>query len=288
MSDSAAVPITPTSLRVAAIQMVSGRDLHENLAQASRLLERASAAGVELALLPENFALFGCDDWRQQGELEARTSGPIRAFLGAESKRLGLWLVAGSLPTTDVDSRGRGPEPGRVFTRSYVVSPAGVELASYDKIHLFDVNVEDGQGRYRESDDFSPGDQPVVAGLAGVKLGLSICYDLRFPELYRCLVDLGAQLIAVPAAFTYKTGEAHWSLLLRARAIENQCYVLAANQGGQHSAKRQTWGHSCIIDPWGEVLAECGLGEDLVVADIDLNKLTNLRSAMPVLQHRRC
>jgi nitrilase len=276
-------------MKVAVIQMVSGRKIEANLYAASELLKQAAAGGAELVLLPENFyRMGGKRGWLALGQQNASPDGYLREFLSLQASSLGLWVVGGTLPTTEVDIQERAPLPDRVFTSCFVYSPEGAEVSRYDKMHLFDVDVDDGTGRYRESDTYSAGgDQPVIASLPDVTLGLSICYDLRFPELYRALSELGANVLVVPSAFTYATGQAHWEVLLRARAIENQCYILAANQGGAHSSRRRTWGHSCIVDPWGEILAQIDAGPGVIFADLDMSHLETLRQEMPVLAHRR-
>lgn len=272
--------------RVAAVQMVSGSSIEENLQQAQHLLEHAKQQGCQLALLPENFALMGAQNIVQNAE-SLDEPGPILLFLAQMSRSLGMWIVAGSAPFKD-DRDGRPASKGRVFPSCSVWDANGICFNRYDKMHLFDVDVADGVGRYRESDQYIAGHEAVCAATPWAPLGLSICYDLRFPELYRVLGNMGAQILTVPAAFTYHTGQAHWETLLRARAIENQCYIVAANQGGQHGGKRETWGHSCIIDPWGEVL-ECidEPGSGVVCADLELSRLNEVRRTMPALQHRR-
>lgn len=267
--------------------MVSGPSVADNLESAERLIVQAAAQQAELVLLPENFAYFGGKKTLQLGRDESSPEGPIRQFLSRQAALHQLILIAGSLPTCEADAAGRTPEEGKVFTRSLAYGPKGEELGAYDKIHLFDVDVDDAQGQYRESDHYTAGDRPVLLDLPQAKLGLSICYDLRFPELYRTLAEQGADLFTVPAAFTYVTGEAHWQVLLRARAIENQCFVIAANQGGQHSESRKTWGHSCIISPWGEVLAEAEQGEGVAVAELDFSEQARLRQSMPVREHHK-
>lgn len=274
-------------MRVAALQMVSSHDKYSNLIQAERLIKEGVEQGAELLLLPENFAVFTSKKVLNQAQSNDANVSDIRDFLRAQSSQYGVWLIAGSVPVLDDTTTGKQAAAGKVFTSSLVYSPEGVEVARYDKLHLFDVDVDDAQGSYRESEQFESGDEVVVAELPQCVLGLSICYDLRFPELYRRLSFLGANVMLVPAAFTYKTGEAHWQVLLQARAIENQCYIIAANQGGQHDSKRHTWGHSCIVNPWGEVIAQRELGEGVVVADLDLGLVDQLRENMPVLMHRR-
>lgn len=271
--------------KAAALQMVSTDRLEDNLAVLDQLLAQAAANDVKLAVLPENFALFSSAKLRAAGALEVSDAGPIRSFVAAAAQRHGLWLVAGSLP---VAARPDGmPLAQRVRSACFVYDDQGNEVARYDKIHLFDVDVQDSFGRYRESDTIEPGDQLVLVDTPCGRLGLSICYDLRFPELYRALSAQGAEIFAVPAAFTAVTGAAHWQVLLRARAIENLCYVIAADQGGRHSATRETYGHSMLVDPWGQVLAYQETGEGLVMAEMDLDYLHEVRAQMPVLQHQR-
>lgn len=278
--------MTTNVMRAAVAQMCSGPNLQANLAQAEQLMVEAQAAGVQLLVLPENFAVFGRRDLHQMAE-PGDGSGPIERFLSAAARRFQLWLIAGTAPY-GASASGEPAPVGKVYPGCSVWNPVGEMIVRYDKCHLFDVDVADGVGQYRESDNFAPGDRPAVVQTPWGIVGLSICYDLRFPEYFRRLTQLGASFFTVPSAFTYHTGEAHWEVLLRARAIENQCFVLAADQGGQHDAKRRTWGHSCLIDPWGRVLArreEDGPG--LVVADLDVSELQALRRQMPVFSHRR-
>ncbi len=267
--------------RAAVIQMVSGLHLEANLQQARQALQACREAGVTLAVLPENFAVFSAAQYQAAGQAEASDAGPIRQWLSAQAKELGLWLVGGTIPCSDGVQN-----PQRVRTSCFVYDCQGKQVARYDKMHLFDANVNDSTGAYRESDSFEAGDQVVVVDTPIGKLGLTTCYDLRFPELHRALRDAGAELIANGAAFTQRTGEAHWQALLRARAIETQCYMLAAAQGGWHG-KRQTYGHSQIINPWGEVLQELTTGPGMIHAAIDRAYVSQLRDAMPVEQHRR-
>jgi deaminated glutathione amidase len=278
---------TNNDLIVAAIQMVSGRQREDNLTTAAELIEEAVELGAQLIVLPETFAVFGGGSQREQGEKEFTSEGPIRQFLAQQAKQHGAWLVGGTLPTTESNASGEAPEVGKVYSSTYVLDADGNEVGRYDKAHLFDVDVADGQGQYRESDQFSPGQQPLVVQTPWGKLGVGVCYDLRFPEYFRHLRDLGAEVLAVPAAFTYQTGQAHWEVLLRARAIENQCYIIGANQGGEHSSKRKTWGDSCIISPWGEKLAAQAQGEGVVTAKLDREQLHRIRHDMPVHSHKR-
>ncbi|CAM4001777.1 carbon-nitrogen hydrolase family protein [Aeromonas bestiarum] len=269
---------------LAAIQLVSGRCWQDNREQIAAELALLPSERPLLVLLPENFALFG----ERQGYLDgAETIGPdlggaapIQQQLAEWARDYGIWLVAGAMPTTSAGSE-------HIHTSSLVFDPSGELKGHYHKIHLFDVDVADNQGRYRESETFSPGSQPVLVDSPFGPLGLSICYDLRFPELYRQLARAGARVLLVPAAFTAVTGEAHWEPLLRARAIENQCYVVAANQGGTHETGRQTWGHSMVIDPWGRVLACQPTGRATVLAQMDARLVDELKRTMPVLSHAR-
>ncbi len=266
-------------MKMAALQMVSGTDLSANLATARRLLEQAAHLGAELAVLPEYFCLMGQRDADKLTLAEQPGHGPIQAMLGQAARELGLWVVGGTLPIAT-------PDPARVANTTLVFNPAGECAARYDKIHLF--RFDNGRERYDEAAVLVRGHEPVSFTLtpregSPIRVGLSVCYDLRFPELYRLLA---ADLILVPAAFTHTTGQAHWEVLLRARAIENQAYVLASAQGGEHSNGRRTWGHSLAIDPWGQVLACQAHGEGVVLATLDTALLQQVRSNLPALQHR--
>jgi nitrilase len=270
--------------KVAVIQMNSGADLGANLRAAGALLEQAATQGASLAVLPENFAFMGARDTDKLAHAEIERSGPIQQFLADISKRLSLWIVAGTIPLASPN------DTGKVFAASLVYDAWGVCVTRYDKIHLFDVEVqrEDKVESYRESATIERGAGHLITVKAGAgTLGLSVCYDLRFPELYRGLAAQGAELLCVPSAFTEKTGEAHWLTLLRARAIENQCFVLAPNQSGTHPGGRRTWGHSMILDPWGEVLAQQDSGEGIVVAELDRARFAHIRQSFPSLAHRR-
>lgn len=269
---------------IAAIQMNSTSVVADNLASAARLLAEAAAAGAVLAALPENFSIMGAKETDKLAHAETFGRGPIQDWLAETAQRLGLWIVAGTVPVAVDD------DPGRVWAASLVFDASGAQRARYDKIHLFDVDVPSATGeRYRESRTIAHGDPAgfaVVDTPAG-RLGLSVCYDLRFPELYRELAARGAEILCVPAAFTAKTGLAHWEILLRARAIENQVYVLAPGETGTHAGGRQTWGHSMIVGPWGEVLACLPEGEGLATAAVDLPALHRLRDGFPNLSQRR-
>lgn len=278
--------MTNKKLRAAVLQMVSSSDLDDNLRHAEKFLREAAAAGCELVVLPENFAVLGAESLPPLAESE-KARGPILRFLAEMSKTLQLWIVGGTAPFSQ-GSNGDEGESARVYAGSSVWNSRGELVCRYDKMHLFDVAVDDSVGQYCESKQFIPGASPVACPTPWGMLGLSVCYDLRFPELYRKLVEQGATMLSVPAAFTYATGEAHWEVLLRARAIENQCFVFAPNQGGDHGRQRITWGHSCIVDPWGKMLAvreQPGWG--LAIADLNFDRLDEIRSRMPVLMHRR-
>lgn len=266
----------------AVIQMVSQSDVQGNLTQARALLEQAAASGAKLAVLPENFAAMGRRDVAAIGRAEALGEGPILPWLKLAARDLKLWIVAGTVPLPP-----EGRPQGKVTACSLLVDDQGQQVARYDKLHLFDVDVTDNRGRYRESDDYAHGSNVVVANTPVGRLGLSVCYDLRFPELYTALREAGAELITAPSAFTAVTGAAHWEILLRARAIETQCYVLAAAQGGVHPGPRETFGHAAIIDPWGRVLAEQAQGEAVLLAERDSQEQASIRARMPVSNHRR-
>lgn len=276
---------------VAAIQMTSGPQVEANLRAAARLVARAAEAGAKLVVLPENFAHMGLHERDKLAIAErpvrdaqgAATRAPIQHWLATTARQHGLSLVGGTMPLL-------GPGDERPYAASLVYDGTGHCVARYDKIHLFDVAVPGGE-RYQESASLRPGrntarNQVTCASPAG-RLGLSVCYDLRFPELYRVLVGKGAQILLVPAAFTAKTGRAHWEPLLRARAIENLCWVIAPGQSGRHTNGRETWGHSLIVSPWGEIVACRKSGPGVVSADLDLAELATLRSRFPALQHRR-
>ncbi len=266
----------------AVIQMESTAATDTNMQVAASLLQQASKNGAVLAVLPENFAVFDGDQLLARGRQEATGQGPIRQWLSQQAKQFNLWIVAGTLPCSD-----QVVQPNRVKTRCFVYDNYGVEVAYYDKIHLFDAKVNDLHARYRESDQFEAGNQVVVVDSPIGKLGLSTCYDLRFPELYQQMAAQGAQILCNVAAFTKTTGKCHWHVLLRARAIENQCYVLAAAQGGTHALLRQTYGHSMIIDPWGEIQQELEIGQGLLCHPIDLQQLNTIRTQMPIGEHRQ-
>ena len=270
---------------VAAIQMVSGRDIDANLEEAARLLAQAAREGARIAVLPENFAVFSTSRMLEQGQHELGADGRIRGFLADRAASLGLWIVGGSLP---IAARPDGDRiPDRVRASCLVFDDKGSEVARYDKIHLFDAMVEDDHGQYRESDTFEPGSTVVTVDTPAGVLGMAICYDLRFPELFRALRAKGAEWISLPSAFTYNTGEAHWHALVRARAIENQVWMVAPGQGGQNGPRRRTYGHSMICGPWGSIAAGMEEGPGLVMAELDHRRTREVRERMPVWTHRR-
>ena len=278
--------------KLAAVQMVSGPDLDRNLADAAELIAEAAAEGAELVLLPEVFAALEGEPMRSHGERQGAPGSPIQEFLAAQARRHGIVLVGGTAPLSSRPGKSESDpgyliEDGRVRASSLVYDAAGDLLARYDKIHLFDVMVEDRQAQYSESLSYEAGSEVVCVDTEAGRIGLSVCYDLRFPELYRRLFRLGAEIMTVPAAFTAITGEAHWESLLRARAIENQCYVVAAAQGGRHGTTRETWGHTMIVSPWGEILAELDKGPGVVAAATDPVQLRGVRSRMPVADQIR-
>ena len=268
------------AVRVAAVQMNSQSDVPANLQLADQLLSDASADGCTLAVLPENFALMPQKGRDKAAHAEDEGSGPIQEFLAAAAQRYGLWIVAGSIPL-------RSPEAERVYGGCLVFDAQGGQQALYRKIHLFDVKLPDREESYQESWSMYPGDDLVAVDTPAGRVGLTICYDVRFPEMFRQLVDDGATFFTVPAAFTRVTGAAHWRTLLRARAIENLAYVVAPGQYGEHPDNRATYGHSVIIDPWGKVLAEQADGNCFVAADIDPNLPVRLREEFPALSNRR-
>ena len=267
-------------MRVAAIQMNSGADLGRNLELAGELLSDAARDGCTLAVLPENFALMPERGRDKSRHAEQPGEGPIQDFLAECAARHGMWVIAGSMPL-------ESPEPKRVYGACVVVDERGKTRAIYRKIHLFDVDLPDTEEAYRESHSMYPGDEPMTVETPAGCVGLTICYDLRFPELYRTLVDAGATVFTVPAAFTAVTGAAHWHTLLRARAIENLAYVIAPGQFGTHPDNRETYGHSLIVDPWGRILAEQPSGNCAVIADIEPGSPDQLRESFPALANRR-
>ena len=267
-------------LKIASIQMVSTPDVQENLSIASRLIAAATTEGAQLAVLPEYFCLMGLKDTDKVRARESIGNGPIQEQLSDIAKQNNIYLVAGTIPLEAKD-------PNKVLNTTLVFNPAGEQISRYDKIHLF--GFQTATERYQESETIEAGDEP---GLLKISVsgndwtfGMSICYDLRFPELYRALGQVDCHII--PAAFTYTTGKDHWEILLRARAIENQCYVLASAQGGVHQNQRRTWGNSMLIDPWGEILANLPEGEGFISGVLCRDKLNEVRSKLPALAHRK-
>lgn len=270
-------------MRVAVVQLTSQEDVSRNLGRVRELVGRAAAEGARLVALPENFAFMGEEaKKRELAETLPRAgrdpAGPIAMALGELAARHGTWILGGGMPE-------RHSDPARPFNTSVLFDPKGMVVATYRKVHLFDVSLPDGT-TIRESDASTAGSEAVTAEVLGVRVGLSICYDVRFPELYRRLVDQGARVVTVPAAFTLATGKDHWHVLLRARAIENQVYVLAPAQHGRHPKGRQTYGKSIVVDPWGEVVAQCSEGEGIATAELDFSYQDRVRTALPSLLHR--
>jgi len=266
------------SFRVGLVQMCTGRDVARNLSDATALIREAAKGGASYVQTPEATNLMEIDRQRLFAVAEPESANAGLAAFAELAKELAIWLHVGSMVIK--------ASPEKLANRAFLISPKGEVTARYDKIHMFDVDLPNGEV-YRESTNYAPGARAVVASLPWGGLGLSICYDLRFPYLYRALAQAGASFLAVPAAFTRLTGEAHWATLLRARAIEAQCFVFAAAQGGRHEYGRETFGHSLVVSPWGEVLAEGDVHPSVIFADIDLSTIGDVRSRVPSLQHDR-
>ncbi|MFH0223352.1 carbon-nitrogen hydrolase family protein [Vibrio furnissii] len=263
--------------RVGIIQMTSGPQVADNLAFIAKHANRLAMQGARWIVTPENAVVFGNrNDYHQHAE--PMGNGPIQRELAQIARENGVWLLVGSMPI----ARAHG-----VTTTSILFNPQGEPAAHYDKLHMFDVDVADSHQRYRESETFTPGDALTVVPTPMGSLGLSICYDVRFPHLYSQLRRLGAQILVVPAAFTAVTGRAHWEVLLRARAIETQCWVVAVGQGGHHVCGRETWGHSMVISPWGDIVASLEQPAATLIADIDLHQVEQVRLTMPIMAHTR-
>jgi deaminated glutathione amidase len=267
-------------MKIAALQMVSTPNVERNLETAWRLMREAATAGARLVGLPEYFCHLGRADRDKLAIAEAPGDGPVQRMLADAARELRLWVVGGTLPIRTADGE-------RVLNANCVFAPDGSLAARYDKIHLF--HYDNGRERYEEGRVIAPGSQPVTVRVDDLQVGLSVCYDLRFPELYRALMSAGppCDLLTVPSAFTHTTGTAHWELLLRARAVENQCYVMAPAQGGTHENGRRTFGHSMVVDPWGEVIAVRPEGEGVVLAEIDPARIVSVRRQLPAIEHRR-
>ena len=266
--------------KVAAIQMASGPNVKANLEEAEKLIKAAVQQDAELIVLPENFAIMGMTEKDKVGIAEPFGSGPLQDYLSEQSSKHGVWLVGGTIP---IESK----EAGRVSAACLLYNDKGEVVSRYDKIHLFDVTIEGSNESYNESETIAPGDEVVVIDTPFGRLGLAICYDLRFPELFRAMADVGMEVCVIPSAFTSHTGKAHWESLIRARAIENLCCIIAADQGGYHVNGRETYGDSMIVDQWGTINNRLPNGTGVVVADIDLMRLENTRKAFPVLDHKR-
>jgi nitrilase len=267
-------------MKAAAIQMTSTREVGRNLEDAASLIAAAVAQDAELVILPENFSFLGAQDADRRAAAEPPGRGPAQDFLADQARSHGVWIVGGTIPIAHAD--------GRVSSRCLLFDPSGARLAEYDKIHLFDVSVPDSAGEtYRESLTTVPGSAVTTVATPFGRIGLAICYDLRFPALFHRLSMAGMDVLALPAAFTVPTGRVHWRPLLQARAIESLTYVVASAQWGEHAGGRRTYGHSMIVSPWGEILAELPSGTGAVLAELDMIKLREIRVKFPVLEHRR-
>jgi len=266
--------------KIAGIQMASGPNIQANLDEAAKLIENAVIQGAGLIVLPENFAIMSMTEQERVSYAEKPSEGIMQEFLSAQAKKHGIWLVGGTIPMhSDIKGKARAV--------CLVMNDQGEQVARYDKIHMFDVLLQDEDESYNESETTDAGDDVVVVDTPFGRLGLAICYDLRFPELFRALSDQGMEICAIPSAFTAITGKSHWDPLVRARAIENQCYIIAPGQGGFHLNGRETYGDSMIVDPWGNIVDRLPSGVGVVVGDLDRDFLQNTRKNFPVLEHRR-
>ena len=265
--------------RIAAIQMTSGPEVASNLAEATRLIGQAVDAGATMVVLPENFAIMPMRESDRLAVVEKDGTGPIQEFLREQARQHRIWLIGGTIPL-------QARQSNKVRAACLLFDDQGARVARYDKIHLFDVKLQNGE-EYLESGVIEAGDEIVLADTPLGRLGLAVCYDLRFPELFRRMLDEGAEIITLPSAFTVLTGKAHWEVLLRARAIENLSFVVASAQAGRHSNGRETYGDSMIVGPWGEVLARLTRGPGFVVADIDREHMQRVRNALPSIEHRK-
>ena len=266
--------------KIAAIQMASGPNVKANLEEAEKLIKAAVQQGSELIVLPENFAIMGMTEHDKVAIAEPLGAGPLQKYLSDQSKKYGVWIVGGTIPI-------KSKEATKVKAACLLYNDKGEAIAHYNKIHLFDVTIESSNESYNESATISPGEEVVVIDTPFGRLGLAVCYDLRFPELFRAMANVGMEICAIPSAFTRQTGKAHWESLLRARAIENLCCIIAADQGGYHVNGRETYGDSMIIDQWGTINNRLPNGTGVVVSDIDLMRLESTRKAFPVLEHKR-
>lgn len=267
--------------RIGLIQMTSSSDVNENLTYIEQQTKLLAKQGAKCVVTPENAVVFGNkEDYHNSAE--ELGDGPVQERISRLAVEQQVWILIGSMPILRTSAESQG-----VATTSVLFNPQGQIVAHYDKLHMFDVDVADGHKRYRESETFTPGNDIVVAETPFAKVGLSICYDVRFPNLYAELRRLGAQILLVPAAFTAVTGKAHWEVLLRARAIESQCWVIAVGQGGHHACGRETWGHSMVISPWGEIIASLNQDAASLVVDIELEQIESVRAAMPISAHTR-
>jgi predicted amidohydrolase len=266
--------------KLAAVQITTGSDVEKNLLLAEQEIKKAAQQGANIIALPEVFACYDSQKYLALGQQEISGQGNLRSRMSNWAKTNNVYLIGGTIPVFD-------PQTSKVYPRCYFYNDQGEELGYYDKIHLFDVDIDDAQGRYRESDMFLSGDDIKVFPTPYGNVGLTICYDLRFPYVFDRLRKAGADIISVVAAFTETTGRAHWQPLLQARAIEQQCYVLASNQWGQHDDKRRTFGHSMVISPWGEILDQLPAGEGIAIADIEPAEVERIRREMPIANHQR-
>ncbi len=266
--------------KFAAIQMSSGPNIQANLDDAGKLLAQAASQGAELIVLPENFSQMPMNDEERVANAEVFGEGKVQDFLSTQAVKNNCWIVGGTVPI-------KSAEQDKAFSSSLLYNSSGEQIARYDKIHMFDVLIEESNETYNESATTVAGNEIVVVDTPLGKLGLSVCYDLRFPELYRTMVDQGMEICAIPAAFTAFTGQSHWESLVRARAIENQCYVIASAQGGYHINNRQTYGHSMIVSPWGNILGNVGTGPGVVITEMDRGILETTRTKFQVLNHRK-
>ncbi len=266
--------------RVAAVQMASGPNVKANLFEAERLIRAAVEADAGLVVLPENFSIMGIKEKDKLLAREQEGEGPIQAFLSQQASRHGIWLVGGTIPLFCEDEN-------KIRAACLLFNDQGEQVARYDKIHLFDVSLEESGEKYTESETIEGGERTVVVDTPFGRLGLAVCYDLRFPEQFRAMLDEGMEVCALPAAFTAITGRAHWETLVRARAIENLSYMVAAGQGGYHVNGRETHGDSMVVDPWGVVLDRLPRGSGVVVAEIDHDRLASIRRSLPAITHRR-